>query len=134
MEYYRISFFSEYYRREFWIEIDEKNEQKISRKLTEFSGTRNHIEINDLNIDLIDNDISAFLIRALEHGKVSFYNTSVWHILYDSDPNRLIKKYDLGRMLVKSFEQDHDNKLSTLSVILNYGHDIVNITNQSNNV
>lgn len=125
MEYYQVSFYSEYYKRDVWFEIDEKNEQKISNTLEALVGTRNHFTIDDLCIDLIDNDVSAFLTRAIEHGKVSFYNTSISHILYGSDSTRLVKKYDLGRILIKSFKVGQDNKLSTLSVVFNQGNDIL---------
>lgn len=125
MEYYQISFYSEYYKRDVWFEIDEENEQKISSNLEGLVGTRNSFAIDDLDIDLIDNDVSAFLTRAIEHRKVSFYNTSISHILYGSDHTRLVKKYDLGRMLIKSFRADKDNKLSSLSVVFNHGNDIL---------
>ena len=125
MEYYQISFFSEYYDRDCWFEIDEENEKKISQKLDDLADSRSHFEIKSLNIDLIDYDVSFFLIRALEHGKVSFSKTSVSHILYSEEHNRLIKKYDLGRMVVTSFHIDKENKLSSIDVVFNHGHDIL---------
>ena len=125
MEYYQISFFSEYYDRECWFEIDEANENKISQKLDELEGSRNHFEIKSLNIDLIDYDVSFFLTRALEHGKVSFSKTSISHMLYCEERTRLIKKYDLGRMVVTSFHVDNENKLSSIDVVFNHGHDIL---------
>ena len=125
MEYYQISFFSEYYDRECWFEIDEVNEQKISQKFDELVGSRNHFEIKSIDIDLIDHDISFFLTRALEHGKVSFSKTSVSHLLYGEDRTRLIHKYDLGRMVVTSFRVDEENKLSSIDVVFNHGHDIL---------
>ena len=68
MDYYQISFFSEYYQRDCWLEIDEDNEQKISRKVEELLGTRSTFSVESLKIDLIDNEVSSFLIKALERG------------------------------------------------------------------
>ena len=128
MEYYQISFFSEYYGRDCWFEIDEENEKKISQKIDELVGSRSHFEIKSLSVDLIDYDVSFFLTRALEHGKVSFSKTSISHILYSEEHNRLIKKYDLGRMVVTSFHIDKENKLSSIDVVFNHGHDILKKT------
>ena len=125
MEYYQISFFSEYYDRECWFEIDEDNEQKISRKVEELMGTRSTFSVESLKIDLIDNEVSSFLIKALERGKVVFYNTSISRIVYSPERDRLVKTYDLGRMLIKSYVTDEENRLSRLDVVFNYGNDIL---------
>ena len=125
MEYYQISFFSEYYQRDCWLEIDENNEQKISRKVEELLGTRSTFAVESLKIDLIDNEVSTFLIKALERGKVVFYNTSISRIIYSPERDRYVKTYDLGRMLIKSYGTDEENRLSSLDVVFNYGNDIL---------
>lgn len=125
MEYYQISFFSEYYQRECWLEIDEDNERKISQKVDELLGTRNSFTVESLKIDLIDNEVSTFLVKALERGKVVFYNTKVSRIIYSPELDRLVKTYDLGRMLINSFNIDEESRLSNLDVVFNYGNDIL---------
>lgn len=125
MDYYQISFFSEYYQRDCWLEIDEDNEQKISQKVDELLGTRNSFEIESLKVDLIDNEVSTFLVKALERGKVVFYNVSVSRVIYSPERNRLVKTYDLGRMLINSFDTDAENRLSSLDVVFNYGNDVL---------
>ena len=130
MEYYRISFSSEYYKKEYAIEIDEENERKISERIEELSESRNDFTVNNLKVDYIDKLVSFSLIRALEHGKISFQNAIVSHIVYGTDSTHLVKKYELGKMLIKSFNVGSEGNLSSIEVVFNFGHDIIKITGE----